>query len=112
MNDRRSRRLSRKALAIALFGGSVAAGTSLSSLAAENPWQPNAEAQTRPLLLAGNCNPCAAKKACNPCNPCAAKKACNPCNPCAAKKACNPCNPCAAKKNPCNPCNPCAAKKS
>ncbi len=78
------------------------------------------------------CNPCAAKKACNPCNPCAAKKACNPCNPCAAKKACNPCNPCAAKKasnpcnpcaaanpcnpcaaaNPCNPCNPCAASAS
>ncbi len=57
------------------------------------------------------CNPCAAKKACNPCNPCAAKKACNPCNPCAAKKACNPCNPCAAKKA-CNPCNPCAAKKA
>ena len=68
------------------------------------------------------CNPCAAKKACNPCNPCAAKKAwkacnpcaakkaCNPCNPCAAKKACNPCNPCAAK-GACNPCNPCAAKK-
>ena len=48
------------------------------------------------------CNPCAAKKVCNPCNPCAAKKACNPCNPCAAKKVCNPCNPCAAKKaNPC-----------
>ena len=47
------------------------------------------------------------------CNPCAAKKACNPCNPCAAKKACNPCNPCAVKlKKGCNPCNPCAAKKS
>ncbi|MDA0702025.1 MAG: hypothetical protein O3A96_02130 [Proteobacteria bacterium] len=38
-----------------------------------------------PVQLAA-CNPCAAKKACNPCNPCAAKKACNPCNPCAAKK--------------------------
>ena len=50
------------------------------------------------------CNPCSAKKACNPC----AAKACNPC----AAKACNPCaakacNPCAAKKA----CNPCAAKR-
>ena len=64
------------------------------------------------IQIAAACNPCAAKKACNPCNPCAAKKACNPCNPCAAKKACNPCNPCAAKKKPCNPCNPCAATKT
>ena len=82
------------------------------------------------LQTASLCNPCAAKKGCNPCggkvvkasacNPCAAKKGCNPC---AAKKACNPCatnvasacNPCAAKKacNPCaaKACNPCAAKK-
>ncbi len=53
------------------------------------------------LAVCKPCNPCAAKKACNPCNPC---------NPCAAKKACNPCNPC----NPCaakKACNPCAAKK-
>lgn len=82
-----------------------------------------------PTQLAA-CNPCAAKKGCNPCNPCAAKKACNPCNPCGAN-ACNPCNPCAgaagatsaacivprlaaanpcAAKKGCNPCNPCAAK--
>jgi len=52
------------------------------------------------IIEVAACNPCAAKKACNPCNPCAAKKACNPCNPCAAKNACNPCNPCAAKKKP------------
>ena len=63
------------------------------------------------IVQVASCNPCAAKKACNPCNPCAAKKACNPCNPCAAKNACNPCNPCAAKKA-CNPCNPCAAKNA
>ena len=74
--------------------------------------QLNPIAKSRPVAVQlAQCNPCAAKKACNPCNPCAAKKACNPCNPCAAKKACNPCNPCAAKKA-CNPCNPCAAKKA
>jgi len=65
------------------------------------------------LQTASLCNPCAAKKACNPC----AAKACNPCggkvvkasacNPCAAKKACNPCATKVASA--CNPCNPCAA---
>lgn len=84
-----------------------------------------------PTQLAA-CNPCAAKKGCNPCNPCAAKKSCNPCAPCSAN-SCNPCNPCAgaaaatsaacvvprlaaanpcAAKKGCNPCNPCAAKGS
>ena len=72
----------------------------------------NPVAKSRPIVVQlAQCNPCAAKKACNPCNPCAAKKVCNQCNPCAAKKACNPCNPCAAKKA-CSPCNPCAAKKA
>ena len=73
---------------------------------------PAAAAQTgdAPVQLA-SCNPCKAKRGCNPCaakgcNPCAAK-GCNPCaakgcNPCAAKRGCNPC---AAKG-----CNPCKAK--
>ena len=67
--------------------------------------QLNPVAKSRPIAVQlAQCNPCAAKKACNPCNPCAAKKACNPCNPC---------NPCAILlKKGCNPCNPCAAKKS
>ena len=98
-------------------GGVVAAATMAQGPGAQtaraNPQamtkqpQSNAEAVVR---VAASCNPCAAKKACNPCNPCAAKKA-DACNPCAAKKVCNPCNPCAAQKaaNPCNPCNPCAA---
>ncbi len=105
-----SPRFPRKALVVALFGGTMLAGTAVSTLARGIAWQHNPDAQRRPMMLAAACNPCAAKKACNPCNPCAAKKACNPCNPCAAKKACNPCNPCAAKKG-CNPCNPCGGAK-
>ena len=89
---------------------------------------------TAPVQLAA-CNPCAAKKACNPCNPCnpcGAKKACNPCSPCGGANPCNLCNPCAggggavssvcvvprlaanpcAAKKACNPCNPCGAKKA
>ncbi len=85
----------------------VAAGFGIVAISLNAP----AKAKQVNVQIAAACNPCAAKKACNPCNPCAAKKACNPCNPCAAKKACNPCNPCAAKKA-CNPCNPCAAKKA
>lgn len=83
--------------------GKSEAGCGYSTRSAELP---AAKSRDGYIQLAA-CNPCAAKKACNPCNPCAAK-ACNPCNPCAAKGACNPC----AAKNPCNPCNPCAAKKN
>ena len=102
----------------AVVGAGFAAGgamlTSSPTIAASPPTTlgaplPVAKPKPRMIELAA-CNPCSAKKKCNPCNPCAAKKKCNPCNPCAAKKACNPCNPCAAKKK-CNPCNPCAAKK-
>ena len=98
----------RKPLYAAIVGGMVLFSYT-TGIQAEIGANPTAVA--KPMMLAAACNPCAAKKACNPCNPCAAKKACNPCNPCAAKKACNPCNPCAAKKA-CNPCNPCAAKKA
>jgi hypothetical protein len=104
--------------------------------AVKKPQTANPEAAVR---VAAACNPCAAKKACNPCNPCnpcaanaglvptdcfvpslktaaacnpcAAKKVCAACNPCAAKKVCAACNPCAAKKV-CAACNPCAAKKA
>ena len=102
-------RFTRTALYTAM-AGSFALVSSASVAATKIDIQSNEAAQSNPIVLAAKCNPCAAKKGCNPCNPCAAKKGCNPCNPCAAKKGCNPCNPCAAKKG-CNPCNPCAAKK-
>ncbi len=81
------------AMGIAALAGVGAAATLPTATAAELK-------PTSGIIQLAACNPCAAKKPCNPCNPCAAKKAkaCNPCNPCAAKKACNPCNPCAAKK--------------
>jgi len=98
------------------FGGVMAdAGPSANSAqqAKSGSVLPDAQPKTArtQLAFAAQCNPCAAKRRCNPCNPCAAKRGCNPCNPCAAKKrGCNPCNPCAAKRG-CNPCKPCAAKR-
>ena len=99
----RKTRFNRKPLYAALMGSAVAmAGVSTAASAAGFV---NPPAEQNPLMLAGSCNPCAAKKACGACNPCAAKKASSACNPCAAKKGCgasNPCNPCAAKKKKTN----------
>ena len=95
--------LKRSRIHQAAFGAALALGTfaALPGQAA-GPCLANPDPRKRAMILAAACNPCAAKKACNPCNPCAPKKACNPCNPCAAK---NPCGATAIKasqfKRPC-----------
>ena len=100
----------------------------------------NPVAKSRPIVVQlAQCNPCAAKKACNPCNPCAAKKACKPVQPVRRQEGVQPLQPVCRQEGvqplqsvqslpsrrwgrflglrgaiawwpaACNPCNPCAA---
>ena len=77
--------LRRRPVCSGMLGATILLGSfaATSTLQAAAP-AANASPAKRALQLAAACNPCAAKRGCNPCNPCAAKRACNPCNPCAA----------------------------